>query len=76
MEKYFPFDATEINGEPDRVYNAADFASFFSQFIGNGIYPNPSSNLQVLSLNSNMVITVKSGSAFINGYGYIPPTRY
>ena len=71
MEKYFPFDATEINGEPDRVYNAADFASFFSQFIGNGIYPNPSSNLQVLSLNSNMVVTVKSGSAFINGYGYI-----
>lgn len=71
MEKYFPFDATEINGEPDRVYNAADFASFFSQFIGNGIYPNPASNLQVLSLNSNMVITVKSGSAFINGYGYI-----
>lgn len=71
MEKYFPFDATEINGEPDRVYNAADFASFFSQFIGNGIYPNPSSNLQVLSLNSNMIVTVKSGSAFINGYGYI-----
>lgn len=71
MEKYFPFDATEINGEPDRVYNAADFASFFSQFIGNGIYPNPASNLQILSLNSNMVITVKSGSAFINGYGYI-----
>ncbi len=70
-EKYFPFNAVEVEGQPDRVYGAEDWAAFFAQFIGNGIYPNPSSNLQVLSLNNNMVLTVKKGSAMINGYGYL-----
>ena len=70
-EKYFPFNAVEVEGGPDRVYDAADFAAFFSAFIGNGIYSNPSTNLQVLSLNNNMVVTVNKGSAMINGYGYL-----
>lgn len=70
-EKFFPFDAVEVSGEPDRVYFAADFAEFFSAFVGNGVYPNPSTNLQVLSLNNNMVLTVKTGRAMINGYGYV-----
>lgn len=72
FEKSFPFDAVEgVDGTPDRIFYAEDFANYFKQFIGNGIYPNPSTNLQVQSINNNMVLTVQSGSAFINGYGYI-----
>lgn len=72
FEKSFPFDSVEgIDGTPDRIFYAEDFANYFKQFIGNGIYPNPSTNLQVQSINNNMVLTVQSGSAFINGYGYI-----
>ncbi len=70
MEKFFPFDAVDINGEPDRVYHSIDFADYFNKFISNGIYPNPSTGLQVLSLNNNMILTVKTGSAFINGHAY------
>ena len=71
-ELFFPFNAMENEeGEPDRLYDAEDFASYFAQFIGNGVYPNPSTNLQVFSLNGNMVLTVKAGPAFINGYGYL-----
>jgi len=70
-EKSFPFDAVEIEGIPDRVFFAEDFARYFRQFVGNGVYPNPSSNLQVQTLNNNMVLTVKKGAAFINGYTYV-----
>lgn len=69
-EKFFPFDAIDINGEPDRVYHSIDFADYFNKFIGNGVYPNPSTGLQVLSLNNNMILSVKPGSAFINGHAY------
>lgn len=65
-EKFFPFDS--VNN--DRLYSAEDFANCFALFIGNGIFPNPSSNLQVLS-NNTMNLTVKRGSAFINGRMYI-----
>lgn len=71
-ERAFPFDSVEdAAGNPDRLYSAEDFAGYFAQFLGNGVYPNPATNLAVHSLNSNMVLTVQPGSAFINGYGYI-----
>ena len=70
-EVYFPFDAVEVEGEYDRVYSAKDFANYFKQFLTNGVYPNPSTNLQVQSLYGNMVVTVLPGSCFINGYCYI-----
>lgn len=54
-----------VNG--DRKYNAWWFAKYFSTFIGNGVFPNPSTNLQVVE-NENMTITVKPGSGWINGY--------
>lgn len=57
-----------ING--DRKYEASDFAEFFNSLVTNGIFPNPSTNLQIMS-NNNMSITVKSGKAWINGYVYI-----
>jgi hypothetical protein len=54
----------------DRKYKIEDFAAFFNSLITNGVFPNPSTNLQVLS-NSSMTVTIKAGKAWINGYVYI-----
>ena len=59
---------TSLNG--DRKYKSSDFAEYFSTFIGNGVFPNPSSGLQVISNTDDMNITVKPGKAWINGYMY------
>ncbi|MGX4598969.1 hypothetical protein [Faecalimicrobium sp. JNUCC 81] len=66
MEKSFIFNS--ING--DRKMKAEDFREYFIPFISNGIYPNPSTKLQVVS-NTGMKIIVKEGKAFINGSLYI-----
>lgn len=54
-----------VNG--DRRYDAAFFAEYFASFIGNGVFPNPSTNLQVVE-GSNMQTIVKQGKGWINGY--------
>lgn len=53
----------------DRKYKAEDWASYFGSFIGNGVFPVPSTGLQVVAGNG-MQITVKAGKAWINGYFY------
>ena len=58
---------TSLNG--DRKYKASDFAEYFRTFIGNGVFPNPSTNLQVIS-NGDMTLTISPGFAWINGYMY------
>lgn len=62
-----------VNG--DRKYNASDIAAYFSSFIGNGIYPNPSTNLQVTSA-AGMNINITAGKAWINGYFYQNTSNY
>lgn len=58
-------------GEYDRVYFAQQFAHYFSQFIGNGVFGNPTNQLQVMSLENNtMTVLVRDGNAFINGYWF------
>ena len=57
------FDSTNH----DRLYSSADFAAYFKQFIGNGIFYNPSSSLQVAA-DSGLTVKVNVGSCFINGY--------
>jgi len=70
MEKSSFFNSVlDQSGNPDRPYLAEDFARYFSAIIGNGIFPNPSNNLQAIS-NNNMTITIKQGKAWINGYFY------
>ncbi len=66
MEKSSFFNS--ING--DRKYKAEDFAAYFGSFISNGIFPNPTDNLRVIS-NENMTVTLKPGKAWINGYFYV-----
>jgi len=54
-----------ING--DKKYKAEEWAEYFASFIGNGIFPNPSTNLMVQA-SVDMTIAVKAGKAWINGY--------
>ncbi|MFD4491648.1 hypothetical protein [Lysinibacillus fusiformis] len=54
-----------ING--DRKYGSDFFALFFGTLIANGVFPNPSTGLQVTA-NSNMTTSVKAGKGWINGY--------
>lgn len=58
---------SSVNG--DRRYKADFWARFLGSFIGNGVYPNPSTNLQVIA-NGDMTVTVKAGKAWVNGVFY------
>lgn len=70
MERSSFFNAQMQGNSYDRVYLAEDFARYFASFIGNGVFPTPSTNLQVVAINSNMTIKIKIGKAWINGYFY------
>ncbi|MEF9968081.1 MAG: hypothetical protein RR766_06145 [Longicatena sp.] len=54
----------------DRAEDAEFFSKFFKSFIANGIYPNPSSNFQVI-VNEGMKIKTLPGICYIEGFfGY------
>lgn len=53
----------------DRTYKAEDWAEYFASFIGNGVFPVPSTGLQIVAGNG-MNVTAKAGKAWINGYFY------
>lgn len=54
----------------DRRYSAVDWAKYFKQFIGNGVFGQNSGNMMVVP-SAGMVLNVNAGSCFINGYvGY------
>ena len=65
MEKSSFFNS--VSG--DRVYRAEEWAEYFASFIGNGVFPVPSTSLQVVA-GSGMAVAVKTGKAWINGYFY------
>lgn len=58
-----------ING--DRKYKSDLIATFFSKLFTNGVFNN---ELQVQA-NDDMTVTLKSGTAFINGYFYNNPVN-
>jgi hypothetical protein len=62
-----------VNG--DRRYLAYNFAEYFASFIANGVFPNPSTGLQVYE-KENMTITVKPGRGWINGYFIVNESDY
>lgn len=68
------FNAKELDtGGYDREYDAEQFADYFSRFISNGVFGNPANNLQVVYLDNSekpFNVTIKKGSAFIEGYWY------
>ena len=70
-EQSFPFDSEIVNGVPDRGYVSEIFRRYFGAFIGNGIFPNPSEQLQVFALSPEiMQIEIKTGMAFTEGAFY------
>ena len=69
---YFPYDSErDENGIDDRLYDSQDWADYFRQFIGSGVYPNPATGLRVDSVHNSMVLTVRVGAAFLNGRTYV-----
>lgn len=76
MANYLPFNSIiDGDGNPDRAVKAEDWAWYFSTFIGNGVFPNPTDGLQVVA-DSAMDILVKDGFGYINGYAFKNPTDY
>lgn len=76
MANYLPFNSIlDGEGTPDRAVKAEDWAWYFSTFIGNGVFPNPTDGLQVVA-DSAMNILVKDGFGYINGYAFRNPADY
>ena len=59
----------------DREYYADDFANYLIKVVGNGVFANPSNNLQIVA-SEGMNVIVKSGEGRINGYWIINDTDY
>lgn len=69
IKSYF-FNAVLDDGVYDRIYNAEDMTSYLNLLVGNGVFPNPSTNLQV-SAGTGMQVIVAAGSGWINGHKII-----
>lgn len=66
INSYF-FNALQSGGVYDRIYNAEDVTSYLDLLVGNGVFPNPSTQLQVRA-SSGMNVVVGAGSGWINGH--------
>ena len=64
------FDAILSGGTYDRTYSSDDFSRMFSLLISSGVFINPANQLMVVA-KSGLTVTVKAGSAFIDGHWYI-----
>lgn len=69
IKSYF-FNAVQSGGSYDRVYNAEDVTSYLDLLVGNGVFPTPSTQLQVRA-SSGMNVVVGAGSGWINGHKMI-----
>lgn len=59
----------------DRLYSASEFAEYFAAFIGTGIFPDPSTSLQIQPA-TGLQVKVKGGKAWISGYILINDADY
>jgi hypothetical protein len=66
INSYF-FNAVLNEGVYDRIYNAEDMTSYLDKIVGSGVFPNPSTQLQVRA-GSGMNVIVGAGSGWINGH--------
>ena len=66
INSYF-FNAVLSGGVYDRIYNAEDVTSYLDLLVGNGVFPNPSTNLQVRA-STGMNVIVGAGAGWINGH--------
>lgn len=66
IDSYF-FNAELSNGQYDREYTAQDLTNYLRKIVGDGVFPNPSSNLQVMA-STGMNIIVKAGEGMGLGH--------
>lgn len=66
INSYF-FNAVLSEGVYDRVYNSEDVTSYLDKLVGNGVFPNPSTQLQVRA-GTGMQVIVGAGSGWIDGH--------
>lgn len=66
INSYF-FDAILNDGVYDRIYNSDDVTSYLDKLVGNGVFPNPSTQLQVTA-GTGMNVIVAAGQGWINGH--------
>ena len=67
VKGYFYNAHLQESGTYDRLYNDEDFCRYMHNLIGNGVFPTPSTQLEV-SLTSGMGIKVAAGDAWIEGH--------
>lgn len=65
-EKYFPFRSKD----GDRKYSAEDWAAYFAQFIGTGVFYDSADRLKVVT-NGGMNVKAVKGAGFVAGRMYI-----
>ena len=66
IKSYF-YNALLQDGVYNRLYNADDVTDYLDKLVGNGVFPTPSTQLQVRS-DSGMTVIVGAGSGWINGH--------
>lgn len=66
IESYF-FNAKQSGNTYDRTYDAEDFCSYLELLVGNGVFTNPTTSLQVRQ-SSGMTVIVGAGQGWINGH--------
>lgn len=66
IKSYF-FNAVQTGDVYDRTYSAEDVTSYLDKIVGNGVFPNPSTNLQVTA-SSGMSVIVQAGQGWIDGH--------
>lgn len=74
INSYF-FNAVMSGGVYDRLYNAEDMTSYLDLLVGNGVFPNPSTQLQVRA-STGMDVIVGAGSGWINGHKMVNSADY
>ena len=61
------FDAIKSGETYDRTYDSEDFCSWLDRIVGNGVFPNPSTSLQVKA-DSGMQVLIQAGQGWIKGH--------
>ncbi len=69
MEKSFPFNAALVDGVPDRVYSAEDFAAERAAYVSNGVTA-PNALIVTPGAAGGLCVDVAPGLAVIDGYTY------
>lgn len=68
--KYGFFDSIDLgNGNYDRVYSSAEFSHYWALLVGNGVFIQPSTSLNVVATTPvSMRIKVLPGTGWIKGH--------